>query len=542
MRLAVRSLLLAGVIMLRSIKIRLALSYAGIALLVTLSLGVVLILTLRSYYSQMDLAYLDSNADAVSSMAVPMLSQPFPVEMQNAQASSLSFLTQTRVRILDAHSQVIADSGSVRSTDVGLGVVQSQPMGFSMSGGISQEPSTVIIVRKETGNSLPEIFSGPMQEPVPQAKGSSNVLFISKSVQVNKGLYGFALNDSGVAIGGVTNQVVQKPVNDSAGALLGYVELSESPAYGQEVLKSVIAGLTVAGAAAILLAIAAGWLAASYLTIPLSNLTSATQEMSKGNLAVRVVLSQRGDELGNLGNSFNQMAERIEETVRTLRRFLADAAHELQTPMTALRTNLELAKSDLTHAEQVLHLDLAIVQIDRIQLMVRNLLTLSRLESAAVRAEFQRVDLLDLVLQVSEIFAGRAEQAEISFSLELGSSAMWVNGNAEQLSSAVGNLLDNALKFTPKGGSIKISLADTSEGIDLSIRDTGIGIPGDEIQMLFNRFHRGRNASSYPGSGLGLAIARAVIHAHSGKISASNNSDGGATFMITLPKSDRQQD
>jgi signal transduction histidine kinase len=527
--------------MLRTIRVRLVLSYAGIALLVTLSLGAVLLARLRAYYASMEEEYLNSNAKAISALAAPLLIQKSPKDVQNAQVSNLSFISQTRVRILDPQRNVLADSGPWQSTKIGLGVVGGARTTIRAIPGSPESPSSVIILQKNssdtaTGPGPVENFNQLLGGSLP-GNGQPYMLFYSAAGPLSNSVYGFHLGGAPSGSGARSNQVVQKPILDSSGMLLGYVELSEGPASGSDIVNSVASGLAVAGGLAILLAIAVGWWTSRRFTAPLLSLTQATQRMSSGDLSVRVAEAERTDEFGTLGKSFNQMAGRIEETIQTLRRFLADAAHELQTPLTALRTNLELANSEVNNAATENYLVHVLEQIERLQRMIKDLLSLSRLESATGPEAFEQVNLNDLVRQVSEPYAARAEQAGQAFELDLPAHNLQVMGSPEKLTSALGNLLDNALKFTPAGGTVTIHLSETPENVCLNVADTGIGIPPEEIEMLFNRFHRGRNASSYPGSGLGLAIVRAIAQAHSGSVQAVNNLQGGASFTLCLPKS-----
>lgn len=529
--------------MFRTIRVRLVLSYAGIAFLVTLALGAVLLVRLRSYYASMEQDYLFSNARAIGSLAAPMLLKKLPRDVQDAQVSNLAFLSQTRVRILDPQKHVLADLGPWMSRKIGFGVMRENPkMKIAAPGDpASKDRSTsVIIIQNGFGVSN----SRPAQDqsiPALSADGSlsvegqPDVQYFSAAVPVTNGVYGLYLSRSNGDIGERSTQTVQVPIFDSLGFPMGFVELSESPAYGREIVSSVASALALAGGLAILLAIGVGWLTSRRLTAPLLRLTEATRQMSGGDLSVRVLEAERGDEFGMLGKSFNHMAARIEETVQTLRRFLADAAHELQTPLTALRTNLELARSEDNRLPVENYLTQALEQLDRLQRLLTDLLSLSRLESAAGPDDFQPVDLKVLIQQVSEPYAARAEQAGQVFELHLPTSHPQVSGSPEKLRSALTNLLDNALKFTPTGGAVRVRLDETPDSLCVAVSDTGIGIPPAEIDMLYNRFHRARNASAYPGSGLGLAIVRAIAQAHGGSVQAGNNPHGGATFTLRLP-------
>jgi signal transduction histidine kinase len=241
----------------------------------------------------------------------------------------------------------------------------------------------------------------------------------------------------------------------------------------------------------------------------------------------------RKDEFGLLARSFNTMADRVEATIVALRRFVADAAHELHTPLTALRTDLELA-IDPAAARTAL-LDRAQAHVARLQTLTSGLLDLSQIEAGEARREQSSVNLTHLVQEISEIYASRAEQKDVTFILDAPDDPLTVTGNDAQLRRALGNLLDNAIKFTSRGGTVQLGLNNAGEWIELKVEDTGIGIPADDLPQLFNRFHRGRNASPYPGSGLGLAIVKAIVACHGGQVMVENVSPG-ARFSIRLPK------
>ncbi len=136
---------------------------------------------------------------------------------------------------------------------------------------------------------------------------------------------------------------------------------------------------------------------------------------------------------------------------------------------------------------------------------------------------------------LAEPYASRAEQGELSFNLEIVNDPAIINGDAAQLGILVQNLLDNAIKFTPAGGQINLNLSTSDEAVRLSVADTGIGIPEDDLPQLFSRFHRGRNASAYPGSGLGLAIAKVIIDQHGASIAVESSNTGTVINILFNP-------
>jgi signal transduction histidine kinase len=327
--------------------------------------------------------------------------------------------------------------------------------------------------------------------------------------------------------------MVLYPVREPGGTLHGYIELSNGPAYGRDVLTSVIWGWAIASGVAVVLAAGTGWLISRRLSAPLLALTITTARMAAGDLSTRTSI-RRDDEVGTLAQTFNEMADQVEETVVALRRFVADAAHELNTPLTALRTNLELSLHESELPSQTAFLERAQLQVVRLENLTGDLLDLSRLEANADRTGQQAVDLSSLLRAATEPYASRAEQANLNFQLIQPTSAVIIHGDEDQLRRALSNLLDNALKFTPEGGRITVGLQVNDQTAQVWIEDTGIGIPPEDLPQLFSRFHRGRNTAAYPGSGLGLAIVKAIADHHQGRVEVVST-PGGTRFNLWLP-------
>jgi signal transduction histidine kinase len=315
--------------------------------------------------------------------------------------------------------------------------------------------------------------------------------------------------------------------------LIGYLELSGGPNYSNEIVPGVALAWVGASALAVALAALVGWLVSRRMSAPLLALTAVTTQMSDGDLSIRATVD-RHDEFGTLSNAFNLMAGRLEQTIEALRRFVADAAHELNTPLTALRNNLELALEEEDLSERNVLLKAGRSQIKRLEELAEGLLQLSRLEAAPVEATPTTLDWVQLVLKVSELYASQAEQKGLAFQLELPDGPILVAADDLYLRRAVSNLIDNAIKFTAAGGSVAVRLAQTNSTAMLTIADTGIGIPTEDLSHLFGRFHRGRNARRYPGSGLGLALVKAIVDSYGGEVSGKNTAEG-ATFSIVLP-------
>ena len=545
----------------KSLRFRLPLTYAGIALIATLVLGAVLLLTLQQFYRQQELDYLTGNAFAISERVLPLVRQGDLGQLQ-ANVEGMAFLSQTRVQVFNAdNTSRLADSGNPREVDSNTeinvsveidGVEQTFNQTAAESGPTINEvtETTIVIEPGLFGSSVDEMVQTAVVEESEdvfadgratsefEVRDESGVItrttIITQETQsevlpVIGTQFGFGFGDQPAADGAVSDLAVSRPIVDENGRLLGSVELSQGPAYGRSILQSVFVGWLGASLAAVLLAGLAGWRVSRRLVRPLLTLTEVTTRMADGDLAARTAV-QRQDELGTLGSSFNKMADQVEGTITTLRQFIADAAHELHTPLTALQTDLQTLGRVAQEPNQAAKIERMQAQAVRLQTLTDSLLDLSRIEANAM-AETETVNLNQLLQETAELFASRAEQSDILFSLILPDEPLHVVGNPTRLRQAVQNLLDNALKFTPAGGEVTVLLAREDEFARLTITDTGIGIPEEDLPHLFGRFHRGRNTADFPGNGLGLAIVQAIVVGMNGRIAFHHQTPGTQVFV-----------
>jgi signal transduction histidine kinase len=515
--------------MFRSIRSRLALSFAGIALVAAIALGAVLLTILRDYYSNQELDYLHINAQSVSTVIGAMMSANASHDEVQSQVESLAFLTLTRIRIYSPEEQLLYDSGSPQNLKVNLAVAKQT---FIQSNDPLPKDKIFISVGGSPNGDFP--FSQAESRPVPEELASKNV-FVYQSNKADGSAYGFALKLPGEAspVGARSKLQLKESLQDpKTNNKLGFVEVSEGPAYGSAILASVARGWVFASAIAVLFAAAVGWYISRRISAPVMSLSDATARMMQGDLSSRADIKSQ-DEFGQLARSFNEMASQVEETVGTLRSFVADAAHELHTPLTALQTYLELARDERNASERNQYLARAHDQGQRLEALVKSLLNLSRIEAG--ESILAPVDFSQLVQEISEQFASRAEQTGHEFEINQLEENILVNGNIEQLRQVIINLLENALKFTPTAGRLSVSLENKEGEAKLTVSDTGIGIPEEDLPHLFERFHRGRNASNYAGNGLGLAIVKAIVSAHQGDVSVQSEPGQGTQVSVFIP-------
>ena len=515
-----------------SIRWRLPASYAVIALLAALSLGSMMLLVLRNYYADQEREYLHGNATALQPIIAQILQSDLPEVSLQDQINGLAFLSQAQIRLLDINGNTLADSG-IPGSDQVVAVSGGMPIAGNVMFSVPVNPPVnkgpILIYRSDESAPFPQVI--PFEKQIPPGKAADILLPVSASPYG----YGFVARvDSDPSRR--STQSVSVLLASSDGRKLGVLEFSNGPSYGADVISSVSSAWLLASAFAVVIAALTGWFMSQRVTRPVLALENATRQMEQGDLSVRVHLQdERQQEFLSLANSFNGMAEQVEQTVSTLRAFVADAAHELHTPLTALQTNLELADEE-NASTRTLYLSRAQEQSRRLEALVKSLLDLSRIESAQSNHNFAPLDLNQLVSEISEQFASRAEQTNRLFTLDIPGETMMVNGNEMQIKQVLANLLENALKFTPENHSIALTLRRVEGDAMLTVTDTGIGILPEDLPHMFERFHRGRNASEYAGNGLGLAIVKAIVESHSGRVDAQSYGVGrGSTFALSLP-------
>ena len=516
----------------KSIRSRLALSFAGIALVAALTLGAVLLAILRDYYSSQELNYLYINAQSVSTVLSAMMSARAPDDEMQSQVESLAFLTLTRIRVYGRDGQVLYDSGSPQNLKVKLGTVKQT---FIQNSDALPKDKIFISVGGSPSNEAAFPIPDTVSVPGPKELTSRNI-FVYQSNRAGDSAYGFALKLPGEAspVTARSNQEVMTVLLDpKKNEKLGSVELSEGPAYGSAILASVARGWAFASAFAVLLAALIGRYISRRISAPVLALSDVTARMTQGDLSTRADVKSR-DEFGQLARSFNEMAAQVEQTVSTLREFVADAAHELHTPLTALQTNLELAREERNASARNRYLARAQEQSQRLEALVKSLLDLSRIEAAASKSDLTPVNFSQLVQEVNEQFASRAEQTNHEFETGPIEESIFVLGDQDRLRQVMINLLENALKFTPAGGLVSVAFEVAEKEAKLTVADTGIGIPAEDLPHLFERFHRGRNASSYTGNGLGLAIVKAIVTAHGGDVAVESETGKGTRVIVSL--------
>jgi signal transduction histidine kinase len=280
----------------------------------------------------------------------------------------------------------------------------------------------------------------------------------------------------------------------------------------------------------VLLALALTQVLARGMTSPLREMTAAAQAMARGDYSRRVQATSR-DEVGELAHAFNRMAEDLGSVDRQRRELVANVSHELRTPVSALRAVLENLVDGVTAPDETT-LRAALTQTERLGDLVTQLLDLSRVEAGAVplhRAPVPLHEFLRTCVQEAEL-AGR----NVRYQVDVAPEGLRVNADRDRLHQVVANLLDNAARHSPAGGTVTARARGLVGGVELDVVDEGPGIDPRDRARVFDRFHRGGSSAMDGGTGLGLAIARWVVDLHGGSIRVVE-SDAGCRIRVTLP-------
>ncbi len=292
---------------------------------------------------------------------------------------------------------------------------------------------------------------------------------------------------------------------------------------------------------------------AQRFTVPLRRLTEASRALAEGDLGQRVPTSlgaTGSSELVELSRQFNAMAARLEESIAIIRHdrdrsrdFLADVSHELRTPIAALLTFNELLRDRAGDDPQARaeFLESSGQQLERLDWLAQNLLELSKLDSGLVLLDLRPDDVRACVESAVEQARPAARRRGIELVLELPPTPIRIRHDPPRIGQVVANLVGNALKFTPRGGRVKVSVEPHPDGASVMVTDTGVGIDPTELPRIFDRFYRGVQAAEArgSGSGLGLAIVKSIVDMHGGRVAVESTLGEGSTFTVILPRDPR---
>jgi heavy metal sensor kinase len=316
-----------------------------------------------------------------------------------------------------------------------------------------------------------------------------------------------------------------------------YVEVGTSAdpvdRFARHLLALLVLGLPVV----LTVAAAGGYLLARRALKPVEELAMKAEIITQHNLSERLPITNTGDELQRLSVALNHMITRLDDAFGNSKRFVADASHELRTPLTVIQGELEnLAADPSIPAELRDRIGGALEDVERLGKIVQKLFALSRLDAGEAQAEWIPLDLAALAGATSDQMLLLAEDRNIRLTRDTDHPVL-VMGDRARLKQVVVNLVDNAVKYTPPGGSVHIKVREEAGRAVLEIADTGVGIPAEALPLVFERFFRvGRDRSlDAEGAGLGLAIVKSICDAHGGRVDAESAVGSGSRFIVTLP-------
>ncbi len=340
---------------------------------------------------------------------------------------------------------------------------------------------------------------------------------------------------------GPTLHYVVLPLRDAGpqvGALLAGANIASAELGAQQLLSTLLL-ILVPGLA---LAILVGSFISRRALAPVDRIIEEVREISDGrSLHRRLPVPMERDELGRLAVTLNQMMGRLERSFAALHRFTADASHELKTPLTVVRAGVERAIATPHLPRETLEaLAETLQEAKRMAELVDALLTLARADEGRAPLQREPVDLSELVRETQETGELLAEEAGVAMDIATPGEPLVLDVDKSRIRQLVLNLIENAVKYTPRGGSVRVKLGQEDGLVTLSVADTGIGIAPGDLPHVFDRFWRADSArtrtSERPGTGLGLAICKWIAEAHGGRIDVASRPGRGTTFTVVLPQ------
>ncbi len=286
-----------------------------------------------------------------------------------------------------------------------------------------------------------------------------------------------------------------------------------------------------------LLGISLSYLLSRKILKPVSNMVETIQRIESGDKFARVNLSSRADEIDLLGSKFNQLMDSNDKLINSMKDTLDNVAHDIRTPLTRFKTGAEIALSkEASVAELKESLSDAIEGSDRISGILSAIMDTSESESGLMKLHLEKIDLAELIASIVDIYQFSAEEKSIEINFEIENETN-IDGDRIRLTQAIGNIIDNAIKYSPEKTNIKISSSKSSDQVSIMIKDQGLGMSEEDLPRIWERLYRVDQGRSTQGLGIGLSVVKSIIMAHKGEVHCLSQLGQGSEFTISLPVS-----
>ncbi len=330
-------------------------------------------------------------------------------------------------------------------------------------------------------------------------------------------------------------RMITMPILDNK-KITSIVQVGSSLADFDETMRKLLIIMIISIPTSISVAIIVGYFMAKKSLKPVDQIRKTAVKISSSNLDERIDIKGRKDELGRLAETFNAMIARLKDSFQRINQFSIDVSHELKTPLTILKGETEVAlRKDRDNGEYITLLHSNLEEIDRMARIIDDLLLLSKADMQDMKLNIENISLRDLVADVCMNMKIFANNKEISLIVDELADVRLI-GDELKLRRMLWNIMENGIKYTPKGGVVNISSYTNDGYVCINVKDNGMGISGDDIKYIFDRFYRAdRSRKRESGSGLGLSISKWIAEAHKGAIEVASQPSKGSQFLIKLP-------
>ncbi|MBU3175608.1 HAMP domain-containing histidine kinase [Clostridium estertheticum] len=455
----------------RSIKTRLTVSYLILIILIVLVFEGILMISIKKYYNNTIENTLKNQAEISSDFYKKYLADTDLLKASNDIIDNFSYLANSQIQIVNTNGIVINDNKGVSS-----GIkIQSPDIDEALNGEMA-------------------IFKGTYKE---------SIMVVSKSLISN-------------------------------GRTVGVIRLITSMAKVNKFLIRIYFVLALIGVIVILATAKLSIIMSETIIEPLKTVTNAANEMAKGKFSIRID-KKYNDEVGIMADTLNYLSEETLKNEKLKNEFISSISHELRTPLTSIKGwALTLKRKEFTdEIKKAEALNIIVEESERLSLMVEDLLDLSKFQAGRITLHIDKIDIIRILKNIIMEFQPRAQKSGIMLIYNT-KETIFIDGDKNRLKQVFINILDNALKFSSRGGTVYICHVEEKESLTITISDNGIGISEEDLKSITKKFYKGNSKKS--GSGLGLAISNEIINLHKGELVVSSDYGNGTKVEVKLPK------